>query len=155
MRFYIPIEISTRYGYRSLPVIIPVFLIIATLATTMGRLTTPDITKDVNSTTNTTSGTRNGRKKWNGTSNTAHKLGAIATDTFKGANSDLYNKVFVVGPTQASKYDEAYKSLITYFGVKYGHRISRAFEQKDADVGRNMLVCPNPPMTTKVVSIAF
>ena len=145
-------------------VIIPVFLTIVTLVTTMGRLVVPDTTMDANSaTTNTTSrtsnssteGTQNARKKWNGNkhlsaNNTVYKLGSIATDTFKGVNSDICHKVFVVGPTQASKYDEAYKSLITYFGAKYGHRISRAFEQKYADVGRKMLVCPSPPMTTKV-----
>ena len=66
------------------------------------------------------------------------------TDTFKGANLELANKVFVIGPSQASKYDEAYKALITYFGSKFDHRVSRAFEQKDADVGHvNPPNCPH------------
>ena len=78
----------------------------------------------------------------------------INIDTFKGANLELVNKVFVIGPAQASKYDEAYKVLITYFGSTFDHRVSRAFEQKDSDVGRIMLILPSVLMIDKVVQIA-
>ena len=75
----------------------------------------------------------------------------INIDTFKGANLELVNKVFVIGPSQASKYDEAYKALITYFGSKFDHRVSHAFEQKDSGVVRNMRILSSAPMIDKVV----
>ena len=36
-----------------------------------------------------------------------------------------------------------------YFGSKYYHRVYRAFEHKDAYIGRNTIVKPNPPMVIK------
>ena len=41
----------------------------------------------------------------------------IVIEIFKGANSELQVKVFIVDPSQASKYDEAYKVLLTYPGA--------------------------------------
>ena len=37
---------------------------------------------------------------------------------FKGTIPELANKVFITGPTQATRYDEAYKGLLHYFGKK-------------------------------------
>ena len=68
----------------------------------------------------------------------------IVIKIFKGANSDLRGKVFIVGPSQASKYDEAYKALLTYLGAKFDHKVHRAFEHKDAGMGTNMLHKPDP-----------
>ena len=51
----------------------------------------------------------------------------VAIYQFKGANDELKGKVFVKGPNQAAKYDEAYKALIIYFGLKYDQRIYRSF----------------------------
>ena len=62
-------------------------------------------------------------------------LNIVAIDPFKGANDDLKGKVFVKGTLQVAKYDEVYKALIVYFGLKYDQRIYRAFEHKDANVG--------------------
>ena len=70
----------------------------------------------------------------------------IAVKYFKGSNVGLKGKVFVKESTQVSKYDETYKALIIYFGQKYDHRVYTAFGHRDADVGRNGIVKPNPPM---------
>ena len=45
--------------------------------------------------------------------------------------------------------------MIIYFGLKYDQRIHRAFEHKDADVGRSTLVKPRPPMIDEVVQEAI
>ena len=58
------------------------------------------------------------------------------------------------GASQASKYNKTCKALIIYFGLKHDQRIYRAFEHKDADVGRRTLVKPKPPMVDKVVQEA-
>ena len=41
------------------------------------------------------------------------KIAPVAS-LFKGANLELRDKVFIKGPLQAAKYDEAYKSILTY-----------------------------------------
>merc|ERR1740124_1955217 len=91
------------------------------------------------------------RKKWD-----SHPLipSNIAINWFKGSSEDLKGKVFVKGASQAEKFDETYKALIIYFGLKYDQRIYRAFEHKDADVGRSKLVKPKPPMINKVIQEA-
>ena len=116
-----------------------------------------DITGDNKSTASALSsssssrGSQRSRKKWGG----KHGIPSnVATESFKGANNDLKGKVFIKGKAQASKYDEAYKALITYFGLKYDQRIYRAFEHKDADVGRSTITKPKPPMINKVVQEA-
>ena len=70
---------------------------------------------------------------------------------FKGTNDELKGNVFVKGSSQAAKYDETYKALVIYFGLKYDQRVYRAFEHKDVSVGRKTLNKPNPPMIEKVV----
>ena len=138
MRSHVPIKMCTTYGYRSIPAIISVFLLIAKPPIMMGKSIISDITTDIKSvTTGSTSGTSSSssggcttRKKWN-----AHKPCSINANTFTGANVDLTNKVFIVGAAQASKYDEAYKALVTYFGSKFESRVSQAFEQKDTEFG--------------------
>ena len=78
----------------------------------------------------------------------------VASDTFKGANTDLRGKVLVMGVFQVLKYNKAYKALIIYLGENYGQRTYRAFKQKNTDVGRNMLTRPGAPMIDKVVQVA-
>ena len=74
-----------------------------------------------------------------------------SSEPFKGYLPELKGKVFVKGPSQAARYDEAYKALLTYFSDKFDHRIHRAFEQKDKDVGLKMLTKPQAPK--KIVTI--
>ena len=71
--------------------------------------------------------------------------------TLKGAIPELSGKVFITGPSQATKYDETYKALLHYFNNKYDHRICRAIEAKDTTVGLALLTRPTPPKTKKTV----
>ena len=66
---------------------------------------------------------------------------------FKGAISKISTKVFVSGPQQASKYDIAYKALLTYFGSHFDHRVHQAFKQKDKAVGLALLKKPTASKT--------
>lgn len=133
MWFHGPPKTCTTHSNRTKHATIIVYLLITKIPTTMGKSIISDITTDIKSTgTGSTSATsfssssggRSTRKKWNNN----NKPMTINIDTFKGANLELVNKVFVIGPSQASKYDEAYKALITYFGSKFDHRVSRAFK---------------------------
>ena len=108
--------------------------------------------------TSSTSGTgsivgRKKRNKWESprkpTANPSHRV-----ITFKGAHTDLHGKVFIKGPLQAAKYDEAYKAILNHIGMKYDHRVYKAFEYKDVSKGTNLLTKPKAPMTTKVVQVA-
>ena len=76
------------------------------------------------------------------------------TSTFQGANVDLTGKVFVKGPLQAAKYDEAYKAILTYIGSKYDHRVYKAFEYKDKSKGLNLLTKPTAPKMKKIIQEA-
>ena len=98
--------------------------------------TASDLTHYTKSTTPTSilsGASRRHKKKWNRQHGTQINM---AGDTFKGANDELKGKVFVKGPSQAAKYDEAYKALIIHFRRKYDQRVYRAFEHKDTSVGR-------------------
>ena len=75
----------------------------------------------------------------------------VTTSLFKGGIPELSSKVFVVGPAQATKYDEAYRALTHYFGKKFNHRVFRAFEAKDSKVGLELLIKPTPPKVEKIV----
>ena len=155
MWYHAPNKACTNYDNRYMPVILIAFFLITKLPTNMGRSIVSEITTDVKSVgTGSTSGLSSSsssstRKKWN-----SHRPVPSNVETFKGANSDLSKKVFIIGATQASKYDEAYKALITYFVTKFDHRISRAFEMKDANAGRTMLMKPSAPMKDKVIQVA-
>jgi len=89
------------------------------------------------------------RRKWNN-----QKHVPFTTDIFTGSNLNLQGKVFIMGMLQASQYDEAYKAIMTYFGMTYDHRVQCAFEHKDASIGLNMLTKPPAPMIDKVVQVA-
>jgi len=143
-------------------VTILVIVVITTFPVNMTKIKTEgtvisDLTSDSQSTASTassSSSSRNSqrlRKKWGN-----HRLipSNVAIDLFKGSNNDLKGKVFVKGVSQAAKFDETYKALIIYFGLKYDQRIYRAFEHKDANVGRSKLVKLNPPMINKVIQEA-
>ena len=68
--------------------------------------------------------------------------------------ANFSGKVFTTGPSQASRYDEAYKALLHYFGNKFDHRVYRAFERKDVSVGLIPLVKPIPPKIKKIIQEA-
>jgi len=143
-------------------IIVYLFINIILTPLTMGK-TDPDdtivsdLTSDSKSTASTISfssssrGSLRNRKKWNN----HHGIPMnVAVDSFKGANDELKGEVFMKGASQAAKYDETYKALIIYFGLKYNQRIYRAFEHKDVDVGQSTLVKLRPPMILKVVQEA-
>lgn len=119
----------------------------------------PDETRSQKTTrTSSTSGTgsivgKKKIKKWEiprkPTANPSHRV-----ITFKGTHSDLIGKVFIKGPLQAAKYDEAYKAILNHIGMKYDHRVYKAFEYKDKSKGTNLLTKPKAPMTKKIVQVA-
>ena len=59
--------------------------------------------------------------------------------------------MFAKGTLQAAKYDQGYKEIFDYVGIKYGHRVYTAFEYKNKSKGINILVKLKAPMTIKVV----
>ena len=67
-------------------------------------------------------------------------------ETFKEVNESLKGKVFVVGPNQASRYDDALKALIGYLSSKYDHRVKSYIQHKDKAVGVKLLIKPQAPM---------
>jgi len=58
----------------------------------------------------------------------------------------LKGKVFIKGPTQAAKYDEAFKSYITFVGTKYGQQVKRAFIHKNRAAGTRTMNNPKVSM---------
>ena len=97
------------------------------------------------------SGTRGERWKRRNKGGTANQ---VTVESFKGAHPDLKGKVFIKGPTQASRYDETYKSYLTFVGTKFGQRVKRAFVEKDKDAGLKTLNKPSAPMTTMIRQFA-
>ena len=87
------------------------------------------------------------KPKWKGVRSTVGS-------NFKGAIAELNSHVFVTGPNQANKYDDAYKHRLHYFGNKFNHRVYQAFECKDETVGLDLHNKPSAPMTTKIVQEA-
>ena len=79
-----------------------------------------DLTIDTKSITSTSlsssssRGSHRGKKKWGGNHSVPSN---VAINQLKGATDELKGKVFIKGPTQAAKYDEAYKALVIYFGL--------------------------------------
>ena len=57
----------------------------------------------------------------------------------------MKGRTFTLGATQAAKYDEAVKALMSYISTKFDHRVQRAFEERDAQVGKNLLNEPVAP----------
>ena len=90
----------------------------------------------------------NNKSKWNGNPR------LVGESNFKGVIVKLSTHVFVTGPNQASKYDDAYKHILFYLGNKFNHRVHRAFECKDYAVGLSLLCKPTAPTTQKVVQEA-
>ena len=74
--------------------------------------------------------------------------------TFQGANVNLNGKVFVKGLLQATKYDKAYKAILTYILSNYGHRVYKVFEYKDKSKGLNLLSKPSAPKIEKIIQEA-
>ena len=56
-------------------------------------------------------------------------------NSFKGDHSELSGKVFLKEPLQAAKYDEAHKVILNCTGIKYDHRMYKAFEYKNRTKG--------------------
>ena len=90
----------------------------------------------------TTTGKNNSRFKSN---KWRKRTPSFNISTFQGANVDLNGKVFIKGPLQAAKYDEAYKAIFTYIGSKYDHRVYKAFEYKYKSKGYNLLTKLSAP----------
>ena len=67
-------------------------------------------------------------------------------ETFKGVNEALKGKIFIIGPDQASRYDDVLKSLIGYLSSKYDHRVSLCTQHKDKSVGVQLLTRPTAPL---------
>jgi len=80
-------------------------------------------------------------EKWGNTT----KNVAPTTPYFKGNVAELSGKVFISKPHQASKYDDTYKFLLSYFGTTYDQCVHQAFEQKDSTVGLVLLTKPITP----------
>ena len=91
------------------------------------------------------------RNKWD----TPHKLGnpPHRVNSFKGVHSELSGKVFIKGPLQAAKYDEAHKAILNFIGMKYDPRVYKLFEYKDRTKGTNLIVKPKAPMIKVVVTL--
>ena len=66
--------------------------------------------------------------------------------TFRGVNESLKEKVFVVGPNQASRYDDALKALIGYLSSKYDHRVKSYIQHRDKAVGVKLIIKPQASM---------
>ena len=96
-------KVCTKYDLRVPSVIIIAIIFITRLYNTMVKSIISDITTDIKSiTTKSTPGLssssliKSDRKKWNN-----HRYDPTSVETFKGANVDLLNKVFVLGGSQA------------------------------------------------------
>ena len=99
----------------------------------------------------TAPGTNNSRFKSN---KWGERTPSSNISTFQGANVDLNGKVFVKGPLQAAKYDEAYKAILTYIGSNYDHRVYKAFDYKDKNKGLNIITTPSAPKIKKIIQEA-
>ena len=134
----------SKYNYL-LAIIEFIFVIISNMAEVKkeGSPSPTPTPIETSSGSNTISKPKTKTAKWNPTRQTV--------STFKGAIPELSGKVFVTGPSQATKYDETYKALLHYFNSKYDHRVYRAFEAKDTTVGLGLLTRPTPPKIKKIV----
>ena len=145
-----------RYNTKIITLVINVIIIFITIIMNKvktergtGTIVPGEAKSGATATTGSSSLTSNSNSRTKNRWSNARGAVPAVIDTFKGANLELKGKVFIVGPAQASKYDEAYKALLTYLGAKFDHKIHRAFEHKDATVGTNMLIKPSPPRDQK------
>ena len=70
------------------------------------------------------------------------------TEIFKGVNEKLEGKVFIIGPDQASRYDDTLKALLGYISEKYDHCVTSCIHHKDKSVGVRILVKPTASTKT-------
>ena len=72
------------------------------------------------------------RSRWS-----QHQKPSAITQTkiFKGVNEKLEGKVFIIGPDQASRYDDTLKALLGYISEKCDHRVTSCIQHKDKSVG--------------------
>ena len=63
-------------------------------------------------------------------------------------NKSLKGKVFVVGPDQASRFDDTIKAQLDYVSSKCDHRVRPCIQRRDKTVGARLLTKPKAP--TKV-----
>ena len=52
---------------------------------------------------------------------------ASTVPSLKGTNVGLRGRVFVKGPLQVGKYNEAYITIIAYIGSNYDYRVYKTF----------------------------
>ena len=77
-----------------------------------------------------------------------------ATPCFKGVASKLSGNICVSSAHQATKYDDTYRTLLSYLITKFDHRVNQAFKKNDEGVGLALLVKPvAPKKIVKVLSI--
>ena len=67
------------------------------------------------------------------------------------SSAALTGKVIMKGTTQATKYNEAYKSLITYVRTTYDHHVRKVFEIKDRSKGIKILTKPSAPTIRNII----
>lgn len=60
-------------------------------------------------------------------------------------NDSLKGKVFVIGPGQASRYDDTLKVLLGYIAEKYNHSVTSSIQHRDKAVGLKLTVKPIAP----------
>ena len=73
-----------------------------------------------------------------------------STPAYMGALPNI--GIFIADTQQAAQYNEAYKTLLSYFGHHFGHRVHKAFELKDASIGMALLTKPVTPNKTVMTS---
>ena len=103
----------------------------------------------VSETTYTKTNTKSSYKKakWN------RNHEANLTETFKGSNTELSSKIYTKRSIQASIYNDSFKAILTYIGLKYDQRVYTYFEYKDKQKDLLFLNKPKSPMITKIVQV--
>lgn len=89
-------------------------------------------------------------KKWGNPCNKNTKTAHLAS-SFKDAHAELRRKLFIKGPLQASKYNKAYKAILTYLESKYNHRVYTAFKYKDKNKVTHLFKKPKAPKISKII----
>ena len=99
-------------------------------STEISGFTSDSMTRKSLNTVPTTGTGSTSHKQWNKKWGVPCKNKNLNTNivTFKEGNTDLKGKVFIKGPLQAAKYDEAYKAILTYIRLNYDNKVYNAFE---------------------------
>ena len=99
-------------GYFSTALIIVLIFLIMSSVKTEADATSANgspLEKPATNPSQNTSGRQNKPSRWG-------QGKSVSVSPFKGGIPEIFNKVFIIGPSQATKYGEAYKTLLHYFG---------------------------------------